>query len=203
MKNHFTHVYIAKMPEEVGNASEIYPEFRKEYIESAKHCEVRRSRFYVWRLLEAALRKSLGIDIKNLAFSVDSGRWSTPECNFSLSHGGGYIAVALSSEPVGVDIEPISERRSERFAERILSEEELKEYKNTPTDMRKDYLISAWTKKEAIFKSLNKDAFIPQKIDTGSYLCEERILSYPSTKLMLAIAHAGKAPFEIYEDTEI
>lgn len=203
MQKEFTHVYITKIPEKIGDMQDIFPESRRAYIESAKNPDVRRARYYVWRLLATALKMSLGKDIKDLEFTCEFGKWSTDVCRISLSHSGDYAAVALSSEPVGVDIESLVSPRSERFAERIFTEGEMEEYKALPTALRSDYAIRAWSKKEAIFKSMDKEAFIPQKIDTGAYLCTEKLLSYPTQKLVLAIAHAVDTSLEIYENTEI
>ncbi len=203
MEKNFTHVYIAKIPEEIGDLSAIYPESRRRYIESAKCVDIKRARYCVWRLLGTALKRSLGEDIKSLDFTVEAGRWSTSLCHISLSHGGGYAAVALSSAPVGVDIEAMKEVRAENFAKRILTPRELVKYESIAESARDDCIIKTWSKKEAIFKSLGLDAFIPQKIDTGAYLCEARVLSYPVGELILAIAHGEGAALKVYENVEI
>ena len=203
MKKDFTHVYIAKIPEKIGDTSNIFPIERREYIENTKNADVRQARYYVWRLLDVAIKKCLGKDIKNLSFAVDGGRWSTPTCHISLSHGGGYAAVALSSGPVGVDIEPLTRPHAKNFAERILTSSELKRYEKTAEREKESELIRLWSKKEAIFKSLGKSAFMPQKIDTVAYLCEDRLLNTPDCELVLAIAHGENIPPQIFENTEI
>ena len=203
MKTDFTHVYIAKMPEKIGDVSAIYPERRRAYIESAKNEDVRRARYFVWRLLALALSKSLYKDINELDFTVKDGRWTTDACHTSLSHSGGYLAVALSSSPVGVDIEAMKDVRSEKFAERILTPREAKEYEALSEFHRKSRLIELWSKKEAIFKSLGLSAFIPQKIDTYDVFCDTRALSYPEGELVLSIARSGESDIEIYENIEI
>ena len=142
MKKEFTHVYIAKMPDRAPVVSDIYPTLRREYVESAKNVETRRARYYVWKLVEVALKMSLGEDIKELDFTRDFGKWTTSACHISLSHGGGYVAVALSSEAVGVDIEPVALPRSERFAERILTHSEMKEYMKYYQDFNMIVLIN-------------------------------------------------------------
>lgn len=204
MKKGFTHVYTAKIPDKIGSTCEIYPALRREYIESAANDEVRRSRYYAWRLLEHALRESLGVDISEVKLSRnEGGAWHCPLCRFSISHTDGYVAVAISDSPVGVDIEPIRELSAKSFAKRIMTESELSEYSSLPHAERTAYLIKTWSAKEAIFKSLGESAFLPQKIDTGNYIHTEKGLSYPEGELVLAIAHGENTRLEIYENIAI
>ena len=203
MEKDFTCVYIAKIPEKIGDISEIFPISRREYILDAKNGDVRRARYFVWRLLSAAIARTLGMDIKDLDFSQKDGRWSTSAAHISLSHGGGYAAVALSNAPVGIDVEPSRAPRAARFAERILTDGELKAYADMDESIRNTYLLKAWSKKEAIFKSLALSAFIPQKIDTGAYSCEQRVLSYPDCELILSVACKGDFTLQICEENEI
>ena len=93
--------------------------------------------------------------------------------------------------------------RSEKFAERILTPREAKEYEALSEFHRKSRLIELWSKKEAIFKSLGLSAFIPQKIDTYDVFCDTRALSYPEGELVLSIARSGESDIEIYENIEI
>ena len=156
-------VYFGRIPD-LPRLSSVIPEERDREIKNTSNERVRVEKYYAWRLLEYALERSFGFRMKKMEFTKQgSGRWSTPSCEFSISHSGSAVAVAVSRAPVGVDIELIHAPRSDKFAERALTEEELSQYDALSESDRVGYLIGKWTAKEALFKSLHKDAFIPSK----------------------------------------
>lgn len=160
-------VYVARIPNADGDG-EILPAQRAEEIASVTNPGVRREKYYAWRLLEYGLERSLGLKIGKMEFAkTPFGKWVSPSCKFSISHSGCYVAVAISRAEVGVDVEQIQLPRSERFAERILTASELDEYNSLPDGERVGYLISAWTAKEAIFKTTDRECFIPSDIELG------------------------------------
>jgi hypothetical protein len=69
----------------------------------------RKQSFFVWKLLEYALND---IGVKSFNFSFDNGRWflTNNEVYFSLSHSFDMVAVAISSQFIGVDIEIVSDK---------------------------------------------------------------------------------------------
>ena len=102
---------------------------------------------------------------------------------FSLSHSGDYVAVAIDSSPIGIDIEKVSERKStESIARKFFSESERKimsEYIGDNTNNRcentgknTDGFAGIWTLKEAFIKSLGCglsfgiDSFFVRRIDS-------------------------------------
>lgn len=161
-------VYIAAIPEgEPVNAALIGCKQRRSEIEKVSNERVKREKYFVWRLLEYALERSFGKRRNNLEFKKEQfGGWSAGDIFFSLSHSEGALAVAVSRARVGVDIELVGEKKDSRIAERIFTEGEMAEYNSLPEEDRAEYLIKAWTMKEAIFKSEGKDAFIPIEYDT-------------------------------------
>ena len=152
VKNNFTHVYLAQIPN--GELRNVYPEERQAEIELTKNAKLKREKYYVWRLFEYALFESFGQNISELEFTKHkSGRWSTPFCEFSLSHTDGVVAVAISNEPVGVDIEVIKPRHNDKTAKRVMAEDEYGKYQSLSEAEREEFFFSVWTSKEAIFKS--------------------------------------------------
>ena len=156
-------VYFGSIPEN-PKLRDVIPAARDAEIKSVSNERVRSEKYYAWRLLEYALERSLGLRMKKMEFVKHSnGRWSTPSCEFSISHSGAVVMVAVSRAPVGVDVELFHAPRSEKFYERIFNGEEKLIYDSLTEDERVGYAISRWTAKEAVFKSLHLDSFVPSK----------------------------------------
>ena len=99
-----TDLYIASIPD--APIDTISLAARQALIEKTVNEPMKRQRYYVWKLLEYALKNSFLLQPETIAFSVDeNGKWSCPDCYFSLSHCNDAVAVAVSATPVGVDIE--------------------------------------------------------------------------------------------------
>ncbi len=178
-KTDCTCVYIAEIPN--GELEPVYPKERQAEIELTKNENLKREKYYVWRLLEYALAESFGKSISELEFTKHkNGRWSTPFCEFSLSHTDGVIAVAISSKAVGVDVEAVKPRHNDKTAQKIMTDEEYNKYLILPKSEREDLFFSVWTRKEAVFKSLHLDYFAPSEeygdseltVKTESFLIE-------------------------------
>ena len=78
-----------------------------------------------WSLLAWALRRDFGLGGLPAA-GLDGGKPyfpSRPDICFSLSHTRGFVLCALSSRPVGADVQLISEKDAP-FAERLMSQSE-------------------------------------------------------------------------------
>ena len=73
------------------------------------------------------------------------------------------MAVAISNKNVGVDIE-----RKDRLSD---ANQNLKKkiLHLSEEALNNDELLTLWTKKEAIYKYLNKNSFVPNKILTTDY----------------------------------
>ena len=182
------HVYIARIPFPVEDA-DIFPATRKEEIESCSNPDVRRDKFFVWKLLERALMRSLGLDLKELDVSrTESGKWECSACCFSLSHSGNLVAVALSEKPIGVDIEKMDEARfTDALAEKITTARE-REMLGSAEGGRGAALNALWTKKEAVFKLLGKKAFQPWKIETSEYATVTKAIRSENEGYVITVA---------------
>lgn len=78
-----------------------------------------------------------------------------PGVQFSISHSGLWVAVAVGAEdPVGVDVEEDSGRHDpEELAPVILSEAEQSWFYAQPAERRGRDLLRYWTRKEAVLKA--------------------------------------------------
>ncbi|MBO5889522.1 MAG: hypothetical protein J6Q58_05220, partial [Clostridia bacterium] len=98
-------VYVYAIPK-TPNFSSLYPAERQREIESTLNMKVKEEKYYAWKVLEYALDKTFGYKIEDFAFSkTQYGKWETCGVYFSISHSHRVVAVAVSNEPIGVDIE--------------------------------------------------------------------------------------------------
>ncbi len=164
-----THVYFAKLPScDIGEIR--YPEIRAKQIASISNEQLRREKYFAWRLLEYAFRDGRGLEISELEFDLsESGRWSCSSAYFSISHSAGALAVAVSDQPCGIDIEPANGRWSDSLAKRYMTDGEFAAYSELSDTDRQAGFIKIWTAKEAIFKSLGLERFAPSYVDTNAY----------------------------------
>ena len=163
-KTLFADVYWAKIPSEMGQNVLFPPERQKEIIACGNE-KVRRQKYYAWKLLEYALRESLGCEIGDLEFfKGNNGKWTSSSCYFSLSHSHSAVAVAVSDYPIGVDVEKLVPEKAE-FLQRVLTEQERAEFALLVGEKsRLEYLFESWTKKESVFKKAGDGSFRPTKI---------------------------------------
>ena len=162
------HVFVAQFDEDV-EVRPVEPPLRQHVIEQSFNLLYRQQRYFVWQLLNYALTQLTGKGVGELSFVVDDkGKWScNGGVNFSLSHCGRVVAVAVSSTPIGVDVELLDAKRfGERLARRILTENERAVYDNTAQAEQFRVLAEFWTKKESLFKRDGGETFVPKDIDT-------------------------------------
>ena len=147
-----TRVYVRTIPFEVRR-EKIFPKERQEEIENCTNEKVKKHKYYVWKLLEDAIQDTFGVGLEEVNIRKEGMRWVCDRYYFSLSHSSKCVAVGVSTCPIGVDIQCVKDVRD--ISSRILCDGE-----------NGDDLISIFSKKEAVFKSLGKDVFSPSLIDT-------------------------------------
>ena len=158
-----TDLYIALIPDKP--IEKVYPTERQEYIQSTSNEVLRNQRYFVWKLLEYALKNSFGFDFKEMKFNLnEQGRWECDKCYFSLSHSNNVVAVAVSDSLVGVDIESSNRSVSDTLYKKILTDKEISEYINMEKSEQKNYLIKKWTAKESLFKMGESKVFHPKEL---------------------------------------
>ena len=170
-------VYFAKLPDQpIGAPLEC--KARWDYVCGISNEQVKREKYYVWKLLEYAVDRSFGIKPSCLTFAqAEDGSWYADRYAFSISHSGDMLAVAVSRDPVGMDVERVRGLVSDAIAGRILTQAELAEYAQVPAEEQQEYLVQMWTAKEAIFKSHQVDAFVPHQVETSQYALRQGALS--------------------------
>ena len=144
-------LYIAPVP--AGSMESLFPPQRQAQLEATKDQGHRRQRYGVWKLLEYALSQSLGLELRRLQLTLDDrGRWSCQECYFSLSHTDEAVAVAVSRQPIGIDIERLDRPLHPSLPSKILTPDQLAEYTALAEAEKQPYLLQRWCAKESLFK---------------------------------------------------
>ena len=154
-------IYIAEIPQN-ATVSPVFPPAREQEIRACKSEKTKREKYFVWKLLMHALACTF---TQNAEFTkTQSGKWKCSLCEFSLSHSKNAVAVALSTQPVGVDIEYFQPTKLQGLAKKFLTEQEYEAYKKT--ERKAEYLFEKWTQKESIFKKLGNCPLPAFRIDT-------------------------------------
>ena len=186
MKNHSARVYYAPIPDRAAGV-DILPKERLKEIESVASSRVRREKYFVWKLLEYALKDAFNLEIANLQFTKKAnGKWICPDVCFSLSHTDGALCVAVSHSSVGVDIEEVKSLR-EGLSEKILTDGESDVFRLLPECERGEQLLKLWCEKEAIFKSLDRDALMPKTIETKDYTTHTERVTLNGREYLIAV----------------
>ena len=113
-----------------------------------------------WLLLRDALaRESIAID----RLALKTGAYGKPFFDggpeFSISHAGPYAAVAVSDEPVGVDIE--APRCTIHIARHVFSPREYAAAAALSGEAQRTYLQRLWVAKEAFVKAIGTGLSTP------------------------------------------
>lgn len=162
----YVDVYFTKIDSGIS-AAPVFPKERDDEINAVSNERVRLEKYTAWRLLEYALSKSLGMSLLDAElYKEESGKWRSPHLELSISHSGSLAAVVISHSPVGIDVEPLTKSLSDNFAKKNLTENELVEYDALRESHKKEYLLTRWCIKEAVFKKTGGIIFFPSKIDS-------------------------------------
>ena len=187
-----TDVYVAALPDGECDLP-LYPEERDRAVRETSNSDVRRERYFVWKLLEHAVSQTLGLSLREVRPEMKDGRWTARGFDFSISHGGGALAVAISGSSVGVDIEPLDgDSDCERIARRFFNDGELSLYLSSDGQTRRETFLRIWTAKEAIFKSRSLAAFSPRDTDSRSARVHTEIVRISGRAYVLSVAAEGE-----------
>ncbi len=180
-------LFVSMIPENI-ELEDIYPAQRQEQIDRCSNIKVKIEKFYAWKMLTKAISEYIGEDISKVSFCKnENGKWSCDKCFFSLSHSDGVVAVVVSRESVGVDIEHL--KRYKKGIERlVLTDKEHFEISGLSEDKIAAFTIKKWTQKESIFKMLDKKGFSPTKIEVSSFNVNSREMTFDGEKYMLSVA---------------
>ncbi|MBQ8850026.1 MAG: 4'-phosphopantetheinyl transferase superfamily protein [Clostridia bacterium] len=196
-----TAVYVALIPEDV-EPSFVFPPERQAEIDRCSNPRVRQEKYFVWKLLEHALRDHFDIDVTDMSFSKnENGKWVSDTCFFSLSHSDRVAAVAVSQTNVGVDVEAVRRYR-DGIEERILSESEKLPLPSMDTAEAEAYIIEKWSQKESIFKTLDKKVFEPTRLNTADHPVRSYFFELSGRRYALSVCaqDADKAKINLNGD---
>ena len=194
-------LYVAPIPD-VAPSCELWPPEREREIAQTRNERAKKEKYYVWRLLELALRQSLGLELREIGvFKNENQKWGANGVFFSLSHTSGAVAVAVSNAPVGVDIEQYHTPRADRLAARVLTARELADYQKAP--QRDEFLLQKWVAKEAIFKASDKKVFSPANTETTDAGVTIGTLDQNGTRYTFALATAAPDHIRIFKDIDL
>ena len=195
-------VYLAKIPEKIGDEPIAFAP-RQDEISACTNEQVKRQKYYAWKLLEYALNRSFGYKIDTMEFvKTKYGKWTTPSCFFSISHSKNAVAVAVSRKEIGVDVEIINGAKEE-FLKKVLTKAEMKEAGSvSPLEMTA-YLVGKWTEKESIFKTLNSGAFRPSKLAVAEHLVLTKKVIGDGEEYSLSVATENLENVRCYLDVNI
>ena len=141
----------------------LVPPEREREVRAVRSQSLMREKYLAWKLLERAIKETFNMDISDACITrQESGMWTSPHFYLSLSHSRDALAVAVSTHPVGVDVEVTVQPRSSTFVDRVLTEDERAHYDALSDDERALYLTECWTRKESDFKRRGLSAFVPK-----------------------------------------
>lgn len=149
-------VYLLPVPSQAP-----LPALKDPEVAAMPEGEEKRRRAFARLLLGYALFRSLGLTPQKAAVHKNAdGKPLSERCFLSLSHSGSFAAVALSREPVGVDLEAKARAiPPDGAARHFLTEKEAE-------TLCPEKLLMIWTQKEALFKAFGSGRFEPKAIET-------------------------------------
>lgn len=106
-------------------------------------------------LMLTVLRHRIGsLDATALRTAPQGGvQYQVDRIQLSLSHSGELIAVVVSDEPIGLDVEWPRERKVLQRPEEVFSAVEANQLRKLPSAERQDVFYTLWTLKEAACKA--------------------------------------------------
>lgn len=192
-------VYSAVIPKDV-NFSNVYPKERQQDIDSCSNERVKKEKYYAWKLLEYALKDKYLLNICDVNFEKSkAGKWTCDKCYFSISHSSDLVAVAVSDNAIGIDVE-LKKSVKENAIIKVLTSSELEQFDAIKTDDRIGFLLTKWVQKESIFKAEKEEKFCPSKIDTTLYNVKIKNLSVCENEYILGVCSIPKGLIRFHEN---
>ncbi len=130
------------------NYNELFPESVKSKIALKNNDEAKRQSIAAYLLLDRLLNGAWGLSIKDLLFNKNGKPYFENGPHISLSHSGDYACAAVSSSPIGVDIEKLREFDL-KILDRFFTHREKSYILKRDTQKR---FFTLWTLKEAVIK---------------------------------------------------
>ncbi|MCK4258316.1 MAG: 4'-phosphopantetheinyl transferase superfamily protein [Halanaerobiales bacterium] len=163
-----TQLYVIPLGEQMTLAEQIsflpfIPAVKRERVKAFRYWQDAQRTILGYSLLTFALNQLTGLPRDEMEFTFDYyGKPHIKNCpyHFNLSHAGDWIACAISSDIVGVDVEKI-QNIDLSIAEHFFAEPEAHDLFLLPEEKRKEYFFKLWTLKESYIKAEGKGVSIP------------------------------------------
>ena len=143
-------------------------------------------------LLNDILENTYFLDPKEIEYVYnESGKPYLKDKNlyFSLSHSNGIVALTVSKEEIGLDIELIKPVK-DALAKRIMTTEEYNIYNTLDKNKKITYFYEVWTSKEAYVKKLGTSITLtPSNIEIDEDILIKRI-NIDNNEYMLAVTNS-------------
>lgn len=143
---------------------------RREYIKSISEKRRSAQSYFVWKLL---LKVAKILNFTNFDYDLEVNKCICESLKISLTHSGSIVAVAISNDCVGVDVEKISDK--------ILKLKNKLGFNIKEKELTAKYLTIKWTEKESNFKADNNAEFFSSKIINDS-LNNQYVLTVASSE---------------------
>lgn len=186
-------IYVARYPF-IADTGDL-PTLRQTEIDACSNADERNRKYYVFKLLQYAIADVYGAGAANRAnfYKTACGKWISDVCEFSLSHCGDVVAVAVSDKPVGLDVQAIDpDRFNGQLVRRILTENEYALAGGLDENERRLFANRAWTAKEAAFKRDGGKQFVAGKIEAFTPLCSTFTVTVGNADYYLSVAGTEK-----------
>lgn len=159
--------------------------FRNDEIKNVQNAELKKQKYSAFKLLEVGLWDGFRLKIDEIGLRKEGAKLISDKVKISLSHCDGFVAVAISQNVVGVDIERLEKERK-HAVKKVFTEREIERYLTLSDSDKEIFYIAQWTKKESIFKRSDEKIFLPNNIPTENQCVSSYI--YPQKNLVLSVA---------------
>lgn len=154
--------YKIYLPEfqHLTNDLKVFLDIQEQGRAAKYHKETDKNRFIICRsLLKFALARHTQSDINDIFIKLLNNKKpylpKHPNVFFNVSHSGDYAVLAISTSPIGIDIEHINLNYAfQETLPYVFNEDEIQFINNAEHKARAFY--SLWTRKEAFVKALGK-----------------------------------------------
>lgn len=195
-------VYVAALPP-AGEMLPLSCALRQEDIARVTAPRLQRQKYFVWKLLEYALERSFGLKSKDLTFRKEGDRYVCDQAYFSLSHSDNGLAVVVSRDAVGVDLEKVTARDTDGLAQRVFTPDEMEVYTALAPEEKTAFFFRAWTGKEALFKAAGKGTFVPGEQNTLQENVKHYAITVGGEAFSLSVATQTPERIRLYENIQL
>lgn len=192
-KNNFVDVYF--ILSEAPLDGKVFPPERQAEIDGVKNEKLKKAKITSWSLLKVAIENTFSEKIENVNFSkAENGKWTADKFSFSITHTDGFVAVAVSLNGCGVDVEK-RDAFYKKCADKPFIDSFSKKIGVLSTD--KEVLLKAWTAKESAYKAAGEGSFI----SSNAYEKSFPVKHYLFDDYVIAVSSKGDIAPSFYKVT--